>query len=176
MKISPVVRKQLILFNIGLFIPISITFSFLIYHLGTPTIINGYLTLSQTVILVNLILILILTIEFIFTYYHLISDFKQFEAKFSNLETIIKAIEHSRIEDVTNTNENYQHITYDSGIDIGSDRNGTYWLEEIEIPKFSYLYYLVSKKGKEHNLRINQHIAEKRTEMIINKMKQSWED
>lgn len=175
MKISPTAKKIFILGFIIIPIFISTSVSFLIYHYETPLIREGYFTLQQSLILINLTTILVFGIIFISTYSSLKRNLKQFKSKFSNLDTIIKAIEYSQVSNVTDITikkTQYERIAYDSGIYVLGNGNYVYWLENVRVPELSYLHYLITKKGDEHNKRNEEEEANKRTESIIKMMKQ----
>ena len=176
MKISPIAKKIFILGYILIPIFMSSTLSFLIYYYETSLIREGYFTLLQTLVMLNSIILLVFVAIFINTYRCLKSNFKQFESKFANLNTIIKAIEYIGVSDITVNAKNYEVITFDIGIDIGGNRNHLYCLENQIVPEHSYMHYLITKKIDEYNQKNADKEAQERTETIINKMKKSWED
>lgn len=169
MKISPIVKKAILIIYFIILLILIVAFTVAAYH-SDP--------LPSVKKLVSIILIFssITSLTFVFLYFSIKNDFKEFESNFSNLETIIKAIEHSRVENVTHK-EFYQIVNLDNGISIVSHNSGNRTLEDVKIPQFSYLYYLISKKALEYNMRIDEERAVEKTQNIINKMKQqSWED
>jgi hypothetical protein len=178
MKISPKFKKIILIIH-------SIILLILIVGLAIAAYYSDTLPTVRQFVSITLSLSLPITFVFIWIYYSAKSNFKEFESKIANVDIIVKAIEYGRVINVITapsylTNYKDYTIVFDNGIEISlsieSEDDCELSIADVQIPKYSYLYYIIAKKNNEYLERLKVEKANKRTETIINKMKKSQED
>ena len=181
MRISPRTKNYLIYGYIIYSIIVAISMGMLPYTAQPISIFNC--------VIISLILETIVTFLFLAAYFDCVNSFKDFESKINNVDFIEKAIEYSRVINVITPPSHLvdcrvDTIIFNNGIEINlsiydcepSISDYELSIADVEIPKHSYLHYLITKKNNEYYVEIKKEEANKRTESIINKMRESQYD